>query len=236
MILKLFLLQITAHLVSDFLFQPQSWSEKKTHGYFTLHHFYHILIVGIFTYLFSLDPGFWFYALVLTILHLMTDILKSFLQMKFPDNKGRFFYMDQFIHLILIGIVVVAYDRLHGIHFIFDLNAKTIAIVAGIILCMKPANIMIKHLLSVFDIRISEETSPDSQHDSLPNAGKLIGITERLLALVLILNGQFEAVGLIIAAKSILRLNGTQKSEYVLTGTLLSFGIAVLTGILIGMV
>ncbi len=51
MILKLFLLQIIAHLVSDFLFQPQSWSEKKTHGYFTLHHFYHILIVGIFTYL-----------------------------------------------------------------------------------------------------------------------------------------------------------------------------------------
>ncbi len=144
--------------------------------------------------------------------------------------------MDQLIHLILIGIVVVAYDRLHGIHFIFDLNTKTIAIVAGIILCMKPANIMIRHLLSVFDIRISEENSPDSQHDSLPNAGKLIGITERLLALVLILNGQFEAVGLIIAAKSILRLNGTQKSEYVLTGTLLSFGIAVLTGILIGMV
>jgi hypothetical protein len=71
---------------------------------------------------------------------------------------------------------------------------------------------------------------------SLPNAGKLIGITERLLALALILLGQYEAVGLIIAAKSILRINATQKSEYVLVGTLLSFGIAVFTGIVINLI
>ena len=42
-----------------------------------------------------------------------------------------------------------------------------------------------------------------------------------------------EALSLIIAAKSILRFSGTQKSEYVLVGTLLSFGIAVFSGILI---
>jgi len=47
--------------------------------------------------------------------------------------------------------------------------------------------------------------------------------------------GQYEAVGLIIAAKSILRFKGTQHSEYVLVGTLLSFGIAVFTGILLNL-
>jgi len=51
--------------------------------------------------------------------------------------------------------------------------------------------------------------------------------------LALILLGQYEAVGLIIAAKSILRFNATKKSEYVLIGTLLSFGIAAFTGIVI---
>ncbi len=71
---------------------------------------------------------------------------------------------------------------------------------------------------------------------SLPNAGKLIGIVERFLALALIIMGQYAAVGLIIAAKSILRINGTQKSEYVLVGTLISFSIAVFSGILINMI
>ena len=68
--------------------------------------------------------------------------------------------------------------------------------------------------------------------DGLPNAGKLIGIMERFLVLSLILVGQFSAVGLIITAKSILRFKSTQKNEYVLVGTLLSSGIAVIIGIL----
>lgn len=49
-----------------------------------------------------------------------------------------------------------------------------------------------------------------------PNAGRLIGIVGRFLVLALIILGEYEAVGLIIAAKSILRFNDTQKSEYVL--------------------
>jgi len=51
--------------------------------------------------------------------------------------------------------------------------------------------------------------------------------------LALILIGQYSAVGLIIAAKSILRFRSTERNEYILVGTLLSFGIASLVGILI---
>ena len=74
-----------------------------------------------------------------------------------------------------------------------------------------------------------------SQNNNLPNAGKLIGITERLLVLTFILFNQFEAVGFLIAAKSILRYkdDDTIKTEYVLIGTMLSFGIAVVLGIII---
>ncbi|MCG6189305.1 hypothetical protein [Maribellus maritimus] len=64
----------------------------------------------------------------------------------------------------------------------------------------------------------------------------MIGIVERFLALALIIMGQYQAVGLIIAAKSILRFKGVQKSEYVLIGTLLSFGIAAFSGILVNMI
>jgi hypothetical protein len=233
MIVKLFLLLFIAHLISDFILQPQSWSDLKSEATFTRYHVFHILVVAIFSLLLSLDPGFWLYALILTVLHLLTDILKSYFISKYPGRRGSLFFGDQMVHLVLIFIVAAAYDKWHGIRFIYNPPIDKVAMVAGFILCLKPANIVIKHLLSVFSISISDDATGIKEGESLPNAGKLIGISERLLALVLILYGQFEAVGLIIAAKSILRLSGTQKSEYVLTGTLLSFGIAVFSGIAI---
>lgn len=55
---------------------------------------------------------------------------------------------------------------------------------------------------------------------------------ERLTIFFLVLISQFEAIGLLIAAKSIIRLKeGDQKmSEYVLIGTLISVFVAMLTG------
>lgn len=66
--------------------------------------------------------------------------------------------------------------------------------------------------------------------ENMKNAGALIGNLERILTLVFVLIGQYEAVGFIIAAKSLLRFKDTDtaKTEYVLAGTLLSFGIATL--------
>jgi hypothetical protein len=48
---------------------------------------------------------------------------------------------------------------------------------------------------------------------------------------------QFDAVGFLIAAKSILRFkdDNTLKTEYVLIGTMLSFGIAIACGLLINL-
>ena len=73
--------------------------------------------------------------------------------------------------------------------------------------------------------------------DSLKNAGNWIGIIERLLVFVFIVVGQFGAVGFLLAAKSVFRFGDLNResnmklTEYVLIGTLLSFGIAILTGI-----
>ena len=76
-------------------------------------------------------------------------------------------------------------------------------------------------------------TTDSTSEKELENAGKVIGIVERFMALGLILAGQYGAVGLIIAAKSILRFNSPQKNEYILVGTLLSFGCAIIIGLLI---
>ncbi|HBQ55653.1 MAG TPA: DUF3307 domain-containing protein, partial [Porphyromonadaceae bacterium] len=73
---------------------------------------------------------------------------------------------------------------------------------------------------------------------SLPNAGRYIGILERLLVFLFVVLGRWEAIGFLIAAKSVFRFGDLKDSrnrkltEYILIGTLLSFGIAIVTGIL----
>jgi hypothetical protein len=56
--------------------------------------------------------------------------------------------------------------------------------------------------------------------------------------LTFILLNQFEAVGFLLAAKSILRFKEaeTLKSEYVLIGTMLSFAIAIAFGISVSLI
>ena len=93
---------------------------------------------------------------------------------------------------------------------------------------------IIKEIFKAANIKVNKGNDDDNTGD-LPNAGKLIGNVERFLSLLFVLLGQYEAVGFIIAAKSILRFaeGDKAKSEYVLIGTLLSFSIAIFVGVAI---
>jgi len=63
---------------------------------------------------------------------------------------------------------------------------------------------------------------------------------ERLFVFGFILMQQWAAIGLLIAAKSVFRFGDLNKgknrklTEYVLIGTLLSFGLAILSGLFYG--
>ncbi|PYP70982.1 MAG: hypothetical protein DMD41_13700 [Gemmatimonadetes bacterium] len=64
--------------------------------------------------------------------------------------------------------------------------------------------------------------------------GRMIGILERAIALTLVLLGQYGALGLIIAAKSLARfkaLEDREFAEYFLIGTLASLLLALLGGL-----
>ena len=73
---------------------------------------------------------------------------------------------------------------------------------------------------------------------SLPDAGKFIGYLERLLVLLFILYNHWEAVGFLLAAKSVFRFGNLKEShdrkltEYVLIGTLLSFSLALVVSLI----
>ena len=240
--LQLILLQFIAHLFADFIFQPQNWSVAKSKKILTQHHVYHGIVVFVFAYLLSFDFGFWWAALVITIVHFLTDILKSYLEINAykKGNNRNYFFLDQFTHIVSLVLISLLYNQYTVINFIFDLPFEGITITAAFVLCAKPTNILIKNIFRTFSIDIPKnnnldkpQENPSIHEQSLPNAGKLIGIMERFLVLALILVGQFSAVGLIVAAKSVLRFRSTVKNEYILVGTFLSFGIAVLIGTLI---
>lgn len=114
-------------------------------------------------------------------------------------------------------------------------NKPLIYYTLGYVLCLSPSNIVIKYVLTKFDLLLKNE-DPTKKED-LERAGRFIGGLERVIILTLVLIGQYEAIGLLIASKSILRMKdspaGVSQSEYVLAGTLLSFGIAVLIGIIL---
>lgn len=78
----------------------------------------------------------------------------------------------------------------------------------------------------------------DAEKDALKDAGKWIGIFERILIFVLVVCNQYGAIGFLIAAKSFVRFSETggktrAQTEYILIGTLISFTIAIATGVII---
>lgn len=231
---QLLILQFIAHLISDFTFQPEKMAnDKNTLGFRSKFLKWHIFITFITAWIFSFQFGFVVGAFAIAVLHWLEDGIKKYYANLSGTGKYSFF-IDQIIHVIIIGSIVLLYNHFFELNPVFDisLSVRSLLIIASFIFCAKPANIFIKETFKAFDIHPN-----NSGNDDLPNAGKLIGIIERYLVLLFIILNQFEAVGFLIAAKSILRFkdDNTIKTEYVLVGTMLSFGIAIVLGIMINL-
>src|SRR5690606_11053625 len=113
-----------------------------------------------------------------------------------------------------------------------------LAIAGAYLLVIFPAG----YLIGKATQRWQDEIERIDENSSLPEAGRYIGIFERILVLTFILTQNFSAIGFLIAAKSILRFSdktgsGARKqTEYVLIGTLMSFAFTILLGLLVNMI
>ena len=223
--IKLFL----AHLLGDFIWQPNKWvADKETKKHKSIYLYLHVLLHGILAAILVGEISFIPYAAFIAITHGFIDFIKLNFQKK--KTKRTWFVVDQIVHiLILIGISLL-YQNKNMIHFWLD--DKFWILVTGIIFITKPASIFIKTIISIW----SPESQNSNQDNSLANAGNYIGILERLFIFCFILLGHFEAIGFLLAAKSIFRFGDLKEAkdrkltEYVLIGTLISFGIAILVG------
>ena len=226
---RFILLQIIAHTISDFYLQTnKSCADKAKKGFKSPKLYIHVLITFACAWLLSFSFNFWWMALIIAVSHLLIDAMKSY-----ASKCKSIFFIDQLLHLFLIVSACYLWNC-NLPDCVSSVGEEYIALLLGVLICAKPSNIIIKEILKAANIKVDKGSDDDITGD-LPNAGKLIGVVERLLSLVFVLLGQYEAVGFIIAAKSLLRFaeGDKAKSEYVLIGTLLSFSMAIFVGVAI---
>jgi len=114
---------------------------------------------------------------------------------------------------------------------------KTAAIlIAGYFLATYAAGRLIAIILRAVLKTSGEDALPQG---GIRRMGEYIGWLERLLAITFILVGEYNGMGFVLAAKSILRYGEVKSdpdrklAEYVILGTLMSFSTALITGILL---
>lgn len=219
---------IIAHALGDFVFQPKSWVKKKKKKKHRSPYMYaHIAIhLACLLILLSLGTNYWLGILIILFTHYSIDLIKLHFQNK--KNERTIFIADQIAHLIVIIAVAYAYEPI-SINFESIYSLPTLAFILSIIALTSISAIVMKVIMSKWSL-------DESSDNSLDKAGMYIGILERLFVFGFIVMGQYEAIGLLITAKSVFRFGDLSKArdrkltEYVLIGTLLSFGLAIMIG------
>ncbi len=220
---------LLSHLLTDFILQPGSWIKDRNEKHFASRKLY---LQGFITALSAwvfMGWQYWIVALIIFVTHTMIDGWKSY-QARTVD----LFLADQFLHLAVIAgcwyfsfidwnSTRLAFRQLNG-----ELHIWVLA--TAFVFVTTPAGILIGELTRQWRDKLD-----DADH-SLANAGKWIGIAERVIVLILVLQNQYSAIGLLVTAKGIIRFNEKDrqelKTEYLVIGTLLSIGIAIVTGLL----
>jgi len=222
---------LIAHVLGDFVLQPDSWVErkkKKKHKsiHFYLHGLVHLLSLVI---LLEFNFSYWLGIILIVASHLGVDLIKLNLENKM--NPRLLFAADQLLHLIIIALVVYYYYP-----YALDLDAlyskEVLLIMLSLLVLTSVSSVLIKIMMSTWNLK---ENNPE---ESLEYAGKYIGMLERLFIFVFIVINQWSAIGWLIAAKSVFRFSDLSRAkdrkltEYILIGTLLSFGLAIAVGLL----
>lgn len=227
LVLKLLL----AHMIGDFLLQPDGWvAQKRQKKYRSPLLYLHIAVHAVtMLLLLNFNLTYWIGIVVILITHYTIDLLKLTLETRY--NRGKLFLIDQLAHLLVISGVVYSYHPF-GIKWNILFDSAVLLFIICVVFLGPVAAIIMKLLMNRWVL------PEDNEEDSLPQAGKYIGMLERLLVFGFIVLQQWQAIGWLIAAKSILRFSDLSRAkdrkltEYVLIGTLLSFVMAIVTGMI----
>ncbi len=245
-----FIALLFAHTLADFVFQNE-WIVQNKRNPLALG--LHALIVGLTAV--AATGTVHTAILALALIHIGIDIGKLILRSRWKASAGFGpFMIDQALHIISLlavtlwlpglwsqglwspGAIVTGDDSgILGTGFWADEMTLPVShlpsimvLLTGLILATRAGGFAVGLLMEPF----SPHLGRGDASKSLPGAGRVIGYLERGLIFSLVLFGQAQGVGLLIAAKSILRFGAVKDdrrlSEYVIIGTLASFGWALI--------
>lgn len=218
-----------AHLLGDFILQSNKMvSDISNRKFKSIYLYLHILIhFALLLIVTSFDAKYIFPALLLSVSHLAID---SLTKIAFKDKINRVYnlFIDQALHSVAIAFFINHFEPF-TIDFSQIFNSKIYLFIMAIILITSVSSIVIKKAMDTFNYPIP--------NNGLKNAGKYIGILERLFIFAFVIMSFWEGIGFLLAAKSIFRFGDLKEkkeiklTEYILIGTLLSFGIAIAIGV-----
>lgn len=212
--IELLIALVTAHLLADFVFQTTYMVLNKQRPLIMLMHGAHVFALTAL-----LSGGAMLLSLGIAISHVAIDTIK----IKWAPDTLRTYLLDQGAHLAVIYCAVVWLPAWLLAPWWPPLSADMIHIalvLSGLITATMAGGVAVGHLMKRY--------KSDAQPEGLEYAGRMIGLMERGLIFLMVMIGEPSGIGFLIAAKSILRFDTVSRdqkmSEYVIIGTLASFG------------
>ena len=218
---------LLAHIIGDFVLQPSKWvkskqSEKARSPFLYLHLLVHLLALLI---LFGFEFSYWPAFLAILLTHYLIDLAKLYLNARMSANW--LFAGDQLLHLAVL-LAVAFFYRPISLQLSIIQQAKLWLLITAVCIIIFALSVAIKVFIAKW--KVADE--------SLSEAGKYIGIMERLFVFFFVTQGIWAGIGFLLAAKSIFRFgdltknNDRKLTEYIVLGTFLSFGSAIVVGLL----
>jgi Protein of unknown function (DUF3307) len=220
---------LLSHFITDFLLQPKSWVDERVKKHFASPMLYaHGFVTAIMAFAIT-GFAYWQVALVILVTHIIIDGWKSYQKASF-----NYFMIDQLLHvLVIVGcwyVIFLSIEKVNAAWQLLNKNLHIWKLITAFVFVTIPAGILIGQFTKQWQDKIENG-------DSLLNAGKWIGIIERVIVLIFVLKNDYAAISLLLAAKGIIRFNEKDrpeiKTEYLVIGTLLSIGIAIITGLIV---
>jgi len=227
-----------AHLLADFVFQPDRIAQNKRRaGPLAAHAAIHAA-TSLAAVNLGLSWGIAGAILTLSAVHLLLDIAKA----RYSNDGWVAFAIDQATHVLLIAAAAawLSADPSSQPAALLRRLATTrdpYLYLAGYIGVVLGGGYFVQRVARSFLERIDAGSA--DYKPGLPNAGRYIGWVERFLILTFVLGGYSDAIGFLLAAKALARypeISQDKKghfAEYFLIGTLTSVGLALIGGMII---
>jgi len=225
---------LLGHVIADFLLQSKSMVEGKKEKNWKSNALYvhsGVYAIVVFLAVSAWQQGFWLLP-VLFVSHVLIDGWKAS-----REDGTISFIFDQAAHLAVLTAVYMALagsaaNRFHDFMNGIWNSPRALVLILGYLLVLWPIGRLVNVMTHPFRRQLDNEKTR-----GLELAGLWIGCLERIFLLTFVLLDYLNGIPILLALKSIFRFGEIKESanrketEYILIGTMLSFGFALAIGL-----